>query len=439
MRKLDRHIPWILGAVGVALLLAVVAQVIFSLPPRQITFLTGREGGAYYLGGQLFQDFAARNGFTVELVETAGSVEALQMLEAGEGDVALVQGGISIDADPENVSALATVAYEPLWILYRRELAEDAPLDSLTQLKDMRVSIGEIGSGTNQLVRSLLSDFALTDEDMTLLEWPSSDSVEGLRNGDLDAAIFVVNTSSPIFQEAVFDPNLELMSVREAEALVRRHRFLSVLTLPRGTIDLVNETPRVDVTLLATEANLIVRSDLHPDILRLLAFAVVDVTGSGSFFAERGYFPNTLNTDLPVSKEGETYLQRIKNNEFMLDRYLPFWASAMFDRYLLFVLPLMLILLPLLGRSPVLYQVYMRGKVNRWYNEVHRIERQVDAMAVSETRAAIDELEHIDDVLRQELLVSNAYMPNLYALRTHIDYVIRRLRMRQAGARFEEG
>lgn len=152
MKTIERRLPLVLTGLGLLLLLMLIAQVILSLPPREITFLTGRQGGAYYLGGELYRDFAARNGFTINLVETPGSVEALRMLEAGEGDVAFIQGGISLDADPEKVSALATVAYEPVWIIYRRALAGDTPLDSLTQLKGLRISIGEPGSGTNCIV-----------------------------------------------------------------------------------------------------------------------------------------------------------------------------------------------------------------------------------------------------------------------------------------------
>ena len=46
--------------------------------------------------------------------------------------------------------------------------------------------------------------------------------------------------------------------------------------------------------------------------------------------------------------------------------------------------------------------------------------------------AAIAELDTIDDTLAHELSVSSEYMPNLYALRTHIDYVSRRLQRRRA-------
>ena len=125
-------------------------------------------------------------------------------------------------------------------------------------------------------------------------------------------------------------------------------------------------------------------------------------------------------------------MQRVKNGEFTLDRYLPFWAAAMFDRYLLFVVPLLLIALPMLARSPVLYQTYMRRKVNRWYKEVRTLEMRVESMSVAEVDAAIAELDAIDDTLAHELSVSSEYMPNLYALRTHIDYVSRRLQRRRA-------
>ena len=126
--------------------------------------------------------------------------------------------------------------------------------------------------------------------------------------------------------------------------------------------------------LVAPSVNLVVRNDLHPDIVRLLAFAAYDLSSPGGFFAARKEFPSTLNADLPISKDGEAYLSRIMNNDFMLDNYLPFWAAALFDRYLLFVLPFLLIVLPMLARSPLLYQFYMRRKVNRWYKEIRKIE-----------------------------------------------------------------
>jgi hypothetical protein len=46
--------------------------------------------------------------------------------------------------------------------------------------------------------------------------------------------------------------------------------------------------------------------------------------------------------DLPVGKDALAYLNRIKSGESILDNYFPFWAAALLDRYLLFVVPIVL-------------------------------------------------------------------------------------------------
>ena len=84
----------------------------------------------------------------------------------------------------------------------------------------------------------------------------------------------------------------------------------------------------------------------------------------------------------------------------------------------------------MLSRSPMLYEAYMRRKINRWYDKVREIEADAELMNLAEVDAAIAELERIATTVPQEVAVSSEYMPNLYALRTHIDYVTRRLQRR---------
>lgn len=432
LARVEKDLPWILVGTGVILLIGLIAQVFLSLPPHGFTFLTGREGGAYYLSGQQYKSIAEEKGFEVQIVPTAGSVAALQMLEQGEGDVAFVQGGIAAQGNPEIVSSLATVAFEPVWIIYRHDLSPDTQLDALLQLQGMRIGIGEPGSGTNQLARQLLSDVGIDDSNTTLLELPTSETHAALRAATMDAAILVADIESPALRDILADRELDLVGLRHADALARRHPFLTVLTLPEGTLDLVAIAPPSDIKLLATEANLVIRNDLHPDLLRLLTIAAVELHSQSSFFADRNYFPNTRNADLPISREALTYVERIKSGDSTLDRYLPFWIAAVVDRYLLFILPIALIVLPLLGRSPLLYQAYMRNKVNRWYKIVHKIELRVDDMQLSEIEAAVAELESVDRKVANELTVSNAYMPNVYDLRTHIQYIIEQVEKRKA-------
>lgn len=431
MAWVERNIKWILISLGVILLIGVVAQLVNSTPPNKFTWLAGRQGGAYYMAAEAFQKQARTLGFDINIVETAGSVEALQKLENGEGDVAFIQGGVAAQADPEKVSTLATVSYEPLWIFYRKALAPHEPLSSLEQLAGKRIAIGEPNSGTNQLAKVVLQDAGITSDDATLLEIPTSAAVEGLQNGAIDAALLVSSYPAPTIQTLANDPRLELMNLRYADALARRHRYLSVLTLPRGTFDIVGDVPREDIRLLSTRANLMVRQGFHPDLVRLLSIAAVTYFSPGSFFAEPDEFPNTVYTDLPVSREAKAYLEQVKNGNSQLDRYLPFWLAAVIDRYLLFVVPLLLIFVPLLGRSPLAFQWYMRNKVTYWYKVVHKLELRVENMQAPEIDAAIAELEGLDDKLARELNVSTGYMPDVYDLRTHIQYVIGQLQKRR--------
>jgi uncharacterized protein len=432
MRWIERNLLWIAIAVGAGLFLYGLVQFSLSMPPTKVIWLAGRKGGAYYTGAEAYQKLARERGFDIQIVETAGAVQALQLLEEGKGDVAFVQGGIAAGADPTKVSALASVGYEPLWIFYRKELAAAEPLNALNQLRGRRVAIGEADSGTNQLVDLLLQDAGLDRGNATLLELPSGDAAAALQNGEIDAALFVSNDASPTIRTLLQDPNLELMSLRYADALARRHRFLSVVILPQGTYGINPDRPARNIELLSTRANLMVRADLHPDLIRLLSLAAVQVHGPGDLFAKPEEFPNTVYTDLAVSREAKAYLERIKSGDSTLDRYFPFWMAALVDRYMLFVVPLLLIVLPLLGRSPLVYQWYMRSKVTRWYKVVHQIELRVPIMLVPEIDAAIAELDGLDDKLARELTVSSAYMPSVYDLRTHIQYVAGQLQKRRA-------
>jgi hypothetical protein len=74
----------------------------------------------------------------------------------------------------------------------------------------------------------------------------------------------------------------------------------------------------------------------------------------------------------------------------------------------------------------------MRNKVTRWYKFVRGIELRVQTMQLPEIDAAINELDALGDKVARELTVSDAYMPSVYDLRTHINYVSAQLEKRRA-------
>jgi TRAP-type uncharacterized transport system substrate-binding protein len=111
--------------VGAAVVLT-VALVVISVryidpfPPQRIRLATGQAGGTHDAFGREYQRRLGREGLRVDLQPTAGSLENLQRLLAGQVDMAFVQGGTyPMVSDPEGrLRGMAAVYREPLWIFY---------------------------------------------------------------------------------------------------------------------------------------------------------------------------------------------------------------------------------------------------------------------------------------------------------------------------------
>ena len=124
-------------------------------PPKTVRLATGPDGSAYAGFGHRYAAALAREGITVQLIATEGSVANLQLLRDGQADVAFVRGGsgaapvtanasavaapdaadgatsaasaapAATAADPseddDSLQSLGALFYEPVWIFYRPE------------------------------------------------------------------------------------------------------------------------------------------------------------------------------------------------------------------------------------------------------------------------------------------------------------------------------
>jgi TRAP-type uncharacterized transport system substrate-binding protein len=74
----------------------VAYQFVQPAPPKHVAIGTGSKTGAYYPFGLRYSEILARDGITLEVLSTAGSIENIKLLEAEEKgvQVAFVQGGI---------------------------------------------------------------------------------------------------------------------------------------------------------------------------------------------------------------------------------------------------------------------------------------------------------------------------------------------------------
>jgi hypothetical protein len=105
---------------------------------------------------------------------------------------------------------------------------------------------------------------------------------------------------------------------------------------------------------------------------------------------------------------------------------MPFWAASLADRFLVVLLPLVLLLVPVFRAVPSIYRWRIRNRLYRVYGSLLELERDVLGHAVEERAELLGRLDAIErraDALKLPV----AYADQFYVLREHIMLVRRRL------------
>lgn len=177
------------------------AALLIALPAQAqqfINILTGGTSGVYYpLGNALTAIYGKALPNAKSTVQaTKASVENLNLLEAGRGEIAFTLG----DALAQAWAGVEDAGYKaPLKKLravagiypnYIQVVASaESGIKTLADLKGKRVSVGAPKSGTELNARAVFKAADLTYADMRVQYLPFGESVELLKNRQLDATL----------------------------------------------------------------------------------------------------------------------------------------------------------------------------------------------------------------------------------------------------------
>lgn len=401
----------------------VTYQFVDPAPPDRLVVATGSEDGAYSRFAERYRALLERQGIKLEIRHTRGSVENLQLLAAGEVDVAFVQGGTE-SAVNASLFSLGSLYFEPAWLFYRAEMVPER----LTDLHGIRLAIGEPGSGTRMLALALLRDNVLEDR-LEPVDLGGRAAADALLTAQVDAAFFVSGADSPLIDELIRAPDISLLSFRRAKAYSRLHPYLSEVVLPEGMIDMLANIPDQDVHLLAPTAKLVVGEAVHPALLDQLLQTAQAVHGEGSWFEREGRFPAPDFLVFPLSPEAKRFYE---HGPPLLQRYLPFWAATLVDRLKVMLLPLVVILIPLMKVMPPIYAWRMRAKIYRWYKALEVVESSANELDAADIKEHMKELRRIEDEV-QKVDVPLSFAAQAYDLRLHLQMVRESLRQANEG------
>jgi len=184
-------------------ILTTIASLLFAINTSYsaefINILTGGTSGVYYpLGVGISKIYGEKiKDVKVQVQATKASVENLNLLQDGKGELAFVLGDALKDAWQGNEDAGFKVKLDKLRVIgaiypnYIQIVAsKDSKIKTLADLKGKGLSVGAAKSGTELNTKALFKAAGMSYKDLGKIEYlPYAESVELIKNRQLDATL----------------------------------------------------------------------------------------------------------------------------------------------------------------------------------------------------------------------------------------------------------
>jgi hypothetical protein len=246
-----------------------------------VNILTGGTSGVYYpLGVAISKVLTDKvDGTRPSVQATKGSVENLNLIQGGKGEVAFTLGdslaaAVAGSADAGFKAPLDKVqTIGAIYPNYVQILAsQESSITSLADLKGKRLSVGAPKSGTELNARAILAAAGMSYDDLGKVEYLDfAQSVELMKNRQLDATLQSAGLGVASIRDLATSVPIVVVAVPEDVAQKMGQPFFSA-TIPAGTY----EGQSADVATVAVPNFLVTRADLSEDLVYRITAAIYD-------------------------------------------------------------------------------------------------------------------------------------------------------------------
>ncbi|MDZ5697247.1 TAXI family TRAP transporter solute-binding subunit [Chelativorans sp. M5D2P16] len=236
-----------------------------------INVLTGGTSGVYYPLGVALSKVYGDNieGVRTQVQSTKASVENLNLLQQGRGEIAFALGDSvksAWEADeeagfPQQLDKLRGIA--AIYPNYIQIVAsEESGIETFEDLKGKRLSVGAPASGTELNARRIFDAMGMSYDDLAQTEYlPFGESVELIKNRQLDATLQSAGLGVASIKDLALSVPVTMVAVPEEVAETLGAPFISA-TIPAGTY----EGQEQDVPTLAITNILVTHSDVSEEV-----------------------------------------------------------------------------------------------------------------------------------------------------------------------------
>ena len=248
----------------------------------KITVATGGSTGTYYAYGMAMGSILQeKTGLTFDVQSTGASKANIQLIQAGEVDMAVVQNDVMYyaytgtdlfeGAQTQDFAAIGTLYPELCQIV----ASKASGIESIADLKGKRVSVGDAGSGVEFNAKQILEAYGIDmNADIDKQNLGFGPSADALRDEKIDAFFCVAGIPTTAITDLAMGTDIVVLSVDDAEfdKLTEKYDFYTKQIIPAGTYAGVEE----DVQTVAVMATYIVDKDLPEEVVYNITKAIFE-------------------------------------------------------------------------------------------------------------------------------------------------------------------
>ncbi len=235
----------------------------------KIKMATGGTSGTYYsfcgIIAQVLND-SMKEYLNINAESTGASMANVQLLEAGESNMAIVQNDVMSYA--YNGTSLFTepvAGFSAVMSCYPEEvqLVANSKITSIEDLKGKTVSVGASDSGTRFNAEQILNAYGITFDDINVVYESFADSADSIKNGSVDAAFVVAGAPTTALTELATNFNFNILPIDDEHIakLQEDYGFYTASTIPGGTYTCIAD----DVQTVAVMATIVASDELSED------------------------------------------------------------------------------------------------------------------------------------------------------------------------------
>lgn len=277
MKKNKRNIKGVLFLILICSFLVVSCNknqdVILSTPSYDSKIILGTGGisGTYYPVGAAITVIIKKyvEGVNAVALETNGSVDNVSRMETNEINMlmgaanslyAAYNGEYPFEKSYKDLRGIAVLFPEAFHVIVLKK----SNINSIYDLKNKRIAIGEINSGSRRTALELLKIHGILENDIVAINVSYREGIIKLKQDEVDCAIIVagIPTIAVIDASAQMDVNLLSVDINLFKD-IENFNNLEIYKIPEGTYREVNK----EIVTVASPAILAVNKDMDEELV----------------------------------------------------------------------------------------------------------------------------------------------------------------------------